>query len=503
MLKLRISYKIIIGVGFITSVAIIVFSYLILRSQCQGMVSQLRLSGYQLSETIKSSTRHDMLTADQENVHRTIDQIGMQKGINKVRIFNKIGMIMYSSDKDEINTMVDKNAEACYVCHAADQPLEKLSIPERTRIFKGNDGHRSLGIINPIYNEPSCWQGDCHAHPKDQKVLGVLDITLSLEDTDRLIALNRKRMVIFGIVVLTLVSVILWRLVQKLVGEPVKMLVEATKVIASGNLNHKIKINSRDELGDLAQAFNVMTEKLVEAQHQVYQQDKLASLGRLAAGVAHEINNPLTGILTYSSFLLKRSEHYPEIKDDLDVIVRETKRCRDIVKGLLDFARQVPSKKSHLNINDVICHSLDLLENQLLLHHIHVEKELSPTVPDIIADANQMEQVFINLIVNAADAIGEQKNGVLRIKSEAQMINFRNYVKIDLSDNGCGMSEDQLSKIFEPFYTTKGQKGTGLGLAVVWGIMEKHGGKIKVESQPGQGTTFTLLFPVDGEQSSL
>ncbi len=512
----KISNKLILAVGSTAITIIAIFSYFIIESQKQALISQIEHNANQLSETIKSSTKYDMLLNQRDGVHRIIDTIGQQQGIEKIRIFNKEGEIIYSSAKEEIGEFVDKQAESCYACHAVDQPLEKLSITERTRIFERKDSSlsgvraapppsgqagKTLGIINPIYNEPSCWQASCHAHEAGQKVLGVLDVTMSLDEVEAQIAANEMRMVMFAISAIIFISLILWFFVQRLVGKPVRQLVSATNAVACGDLNYKIPNHKKDELGQLAKSFNEMTRKLADAQRQLIQSDKLASLGRLAAGVAHEINNPLTGVLTYSSFLLKRANGNADMKNDLEVIVRETKRCRQIVKGLLDFARQVPVQKTQVAIPAVIDHVLTIIENQLRLKKAHVKKEIAANLPAIHADANQMEQVFMNLLVNAADAV-ESEGGEIVVAADRRQVQGKEFLEVKISDNGCGIPREDLTKIFEPFYSTKGQKGTGLGLAVVWGIIEKHGGKITVESENGKGTTFTVRLPIEEHSGS-
>ncbi|HEX9652415.1 MAG TPA: ATP-binding protein [bacterium] len=492
----KISNKLIIAVGSVAITIIAIFSYFIIESQKQALISQIEHHANQLSETVKSGTKYDMLLNQRDRVHRIIDSMGKQAGIDKIRIFNKEGEIIYSSAKEDIGELVDKQAESCYACHAVDQPLERISITERTRIFELKDGSQNLGIINPIYNEPGCWQASCHAHDAGQKVLGVLDVTMSLDEVEEQIAANEMRMATFAISAIIIISLIIWFFVQHLVGKPVRQLVNATNVVASGNLDFKIKNNKKDELGQLANSFNAMTHKLADAQRQLIQSDKLASLGRLAAGVAHEINNPLTGVLTYSSFLLKRANGNADMKNDLEVIVRETKRCREIVKGLLDFARQVPVQKTQVAIPAVIEHVLTIIDNQLRLKKARVQKEIAANLPTIHADANQMEQVFMNLLVNAADAV-ENEGGEIVVTAERRQADSKEFLEVKIHDNGCGIPREDLTKIFEPFYSTKGQKGTGLGLAVVWGIIEKHGGKITVDSETGKGTRFTVRLPIE------
>lgn len=493
-MKNKISHKL-IAVGIVTIAIVGIFSYFLTKSNQRTFILKVEHYANQLSEMIKSSTKSDMLFYRRERVHEIIDTIGQQEGIEKVRIFNKEGIIIYSSDKPVIGTMVDKRAEACYGCHTADQPLERLSISERTRIFQLEDEVRSLGIINPIYNEPSCWLADCHVHRQDQKVLGVLDVSMSLAEVDRLTRENQTKVVLLTIAAIILISVFLWFFFQRLITRPVQHIVAATNAVSAGNLSYKLEVKRNDELGHLGNSFNEMTHNLAEAQTQLYHSDKLASIGRLAAGVAHEINNPLTGVLTYSSFLLKRTKDDPELKSDLEIIVRETKRCREIVKDLLDFARPSSANRKFLNLNDVIERALSIVANQLSFNHVVVHKELNDSLAEASIDDGQLQQVFINLFVNASDAIGE-KGGKLSLSSSAVHSDGKEYIQIKVTDTGCGIAKENLSKIFEPFYSTKDQKGTGLGLSVVWGIIDKHQGTISVESEIGKGSTITILIPV-------
>ena len=614
----KIGIKLIFAVVITTIVIISVFAIISIRSQSQVLIAEVERHSNQLSETVKNSTKYDMLLNRREHILRIIETIGEQEFMQEIRIFDKEGTIIYSSDSASIGLMVNKKADACYACHAANEPIEKLDISERTRIYRSDpDSSRILGIINAIYNEKSCWEAECHAHDPDLVVLGVLDITVSLGAIDQKIEMAKFKMLMFALIAIIFLSLILWFFVKRLVDKPVNVLVNATKHVAEGNLAYTIDTHGNDELGMLARSFNNMTKKLSEARRQLFQSDKMASLGRLAAGVAHEINNPLTGILTYSSFLLKRNKDNPQMKDDLEVIVRETKRSREIVKSLLDFARQSIPKKNHVATNEIVRRALRVIDNQLSINHIEVERNLNENLPNVIVDANQIQQVFINLILNAADAIGKNGgkisiitslislepfgithvkkatcpkghdlmdhiikiDGMPTIKIRAKVnenegfINIdhiygktrnifgikledntcievscpkchisltdknekcprcgsniyffevpdkgilkgctqkgcnwqywktaeeegkKEYVSIEITDTGCGIPKENLEKIFEPFYTTKGQKGTGLGLAVIWGIIDNHNGTITLDSEVGKGTTFTVHLP--------
>ncbi len=503
-MRFKVSYKIIAAVGGVTIVIVGIFAYQILNTQQRLLIAEVERSAHQLSETVKSSTRYDMLLNQRESVYRIINTISHQSGIEKVRIFNKEGRIITSSDPGDVGKMVDKNAEACYACHTAGRTLEKLPISETTRIFGTPVQGRTLGIINPIYNEPSCWQSECHAHPPDQKVLGVLDITMSLAEVDRSRRASQKRVPIFAAIAIAALSLVIYLLVDVIVLRPINQIAVATRHVAGGDLDYTVTLKKRDEIGDLGNSFNAMTRQLSEAQRQLHQQDKLASVGRLAAGVAHEINNPLTGVLTYSSYLLKRAGDRPEIKEDLEVIVRETKRCREIVKGLLDFARQSAPEKRPRDINDIVVKATRILQNQFSLNHVELLQELQPQLPLVSADSSQMQQVLVNLFMNASDAMGE-KGGRITVSTSRMNEKYvrdglpvtKEYVQIEVGDTGCGIPPENLTKIFEPFFTTKGQKGNGLGLAMVWGIIEKHDGHISARSEVGKGTTFTILLPVD------
>lgn len=614
----KISLKLIFTVGIVTIAIISVFSFFSIQAQRNELLSQAEIYASKLSETIRNSTHLSMLENRSDQTHNIINTISQEPGLQEIRIFNKEGSIMFSSQKEFIGEMVDKNAEACYGCHTANEPLEKLPMEDRMRIYDSpQDSSRILGVINPIYNEPSCWEADCHVHDSDQKVLGVLDVKLSLKDVDAQIASSEFRSIIFAIIAIALLSLIIGIFVRRWVEKPVNELVNATEQVGTGNLNYEIKDLSSDELGLLAKSFNNMTRKLADARLQLFQSDKMASMGRLAAGVAHEINNPLTAVLTYSSFLLKRVTD-SELQQDLKVIVRETKRSREIVKSLLDFARQSVPKKSNASINEIISNAVAVVDNQLSMKHIKLEKNIEDNIPHFKIDSNQMQQVFINLLVNASDAVSERDGnisvstkltslspyGTLQIKNAVcgkrhslmdeeikidgkpsiklklnkngtegfvnldptygknrdkfsiefdskdqiqiscpkcniSVVNkekscpvcksivysfevppqgmfegcinpkcewqewkyvdeagVRDYVEIKISDNGSGISKEDLARIFEPFYSTKGQKGTGLGLAVIWGIIDNHDGTINVESDLGRGTTFTILLPV-------
>jgi two-component system NtrC family sensor kinase len=219
----------------------------------------------------------------------------------------------------------------------------------------------------------------------------------------------------------------------------------------------------------------------------------------LASGVAHEINSPLTGILTFSHLLMRKLKDNPELQRELELIVRETTRVSTIVRGLLDFARESKPQKRPCHIHELILETLSLVEHQAVFHDIRIVKSLDTQVPMVLLDANQIQQVFMNILLNAADAM--PAGGVLTITSG--LIHEDSCLQVRFSDTGTGISEKNLNRIFDPFFTTKAdKKGTGLGLAVSYGIIDRHRGQIEVQSEEGKGTTFTIKLPLQPSEEA-
>jgi two-component system NtrC family sensor kinase len=224
--------------------------------------------------------------------------------------------------------------------------------------------------------------------------------------------------------------------------------------------------------------------------HLALQTERLSSLGRMAAGIAHEINNPLAGILLYSTNLVKKVPKDGPLKEGLEIIIHETIRCRGIIQELLEFSREQEPKKVLANVNEIIEKALSILENEFRLHHIHLEKRLATDIPEMLLDVNQMEQVFVNFLLNAIEAIEDQGAVTIRSRTEPD----KKSVIVEIKDSGVGIPQEHMDRIFEPFFSTKA-KGTGLGLAVNYGIIEKHQGQIQISSPPGQGTRVAVRLP--------
>ena len=284
---------------------------------------------------------------------------------------------------------------------------------------------------------------------------------------------------------------------------PINALVDAAQGVAAGNY-HKVDIPTGDEMGYLSQVFNSMIDALVEkdrklmesVEKRIERTEKLAVLGRLSSGVAHEINNPLTGVLAFTDVMLE-SLAGTEYEEDLQVIKAETLRCRSIVRGMLDFARETKLEKTNANLNQIINEVLKILRNHVSFQNIAIERRLDPILPEILVDINQIKSVFSNLIVNAADAM--PNGGTLTITS--QITPDRKYASVEVIDTGTGIRDDDLLKVFDPFFTTKETgKGTGLGLSVTYGIVQRHNGFINIQSKMGVGTRIEIQLPLHSEE---
>ncbi len=491
------------------------------------------LSAERISDVIKQSTTDYMLRNDRKGLYRTIQTIASQPGMEKIRIFDQDGRIAYTTDTAELNGVVDKKAEACYACHQQSQPLTRLNRPDRFRIYRNSPGARVLGIITPIENQPACSSAECHAHPANQQILGVIDTNLSLAHADLQLAESSRRMIVYTACALLLIACVSWVFIREVVGKPIQALRRGTQRLTGGELGYQIGSRSQDEIGDLARSFNEMSRRLQAEQNQnlawthtlearveqktselkcahahVLHTEKMASLGKMAAVLAHEINNPLSGILTYSKLLRRWVERdwstgggdginaqgarHQEIRDALDLITSESRRCGDLVKNLLTFARATPMNLEPANLNEVIDRSLRLVQHQLDLGGIQAQLKLDSNLPPVQCDASQIEQVLLALIMNAMDAMPHGGNLWLT----SSFVDEAGQVQVVVRDDGSGIPPDILPHIFEPFLTTKetGQ-GVGLGLAISRSILERHRGTIAVQSEPGRGTAFTLTLP--------
>jgi two-component system, NtrC family, sensor kinase len=513
-------------ISLLLAVMIVVFAllgFLNIHLHRQHLEAAALASAERVSDVIKRSTTYYMLRNDREGMYHAMATMADEPGMVRVRIFDRDGRISYSSEPAEVSHIVDKSAEACYGCHVQSQPLAKLNRPDRFRIYRDASGQRVLGIITPIENQPSCWNAACHAHPAEQKILGVLDTNLSLARADAQVKQSSWRMLAYTLLALIAISVLSWIFVWQLVGRPLKRLKDGTHELADGNLGFQLEVESTDEAGELATSFNRMslqlraaneeivswaktledrveekTRELKRAHAHVLQVEKMATIGKMAAVVAHEINNPLAGILTYAKLLrrwVERGEVVTPKKDEaeqcLDLIAAESRRCGDLVKNLLTFSRASQMNVQTSDLNTIVDRGIRLVTHQMEMNAIELHLDLAEGLPSLQCDPGQIEQVILALVINAIDAM--PRGGSLwlstRFKAPHELV-------FQVRDDGSGIDPEVLERIFEPFVTTKESgKGVGLGLAVSHNIIERHHGHIDVQSEVGKGTTFTVSLP--------
>ncbi len=524
-----VSAKLMIAIFVVLVIIFGLLGYLTIRTQRKHLEDEALVSAEQQSDVLRRSASRYMLRNDRVGLYEMMLNMADQPGMVRVRILNPQGVISYSTARDEVGTMVNKSAEACYGCHERSKPLTRLNRPDRFRIYRANSA-RVLGVITPIENEPACSNAACHAHPAGQQILGVLDTNLSLAKVDQGLASETRQMFLYTSLALMGVVFLSGLFIWIVVHNPLRELEVGTERLASGKLGYQIPVRSHDEVGELAESFNDMSNRLQTAQAQItawartleerveektrelaqaYQRmlhvEKMATIGKMAAVVAHEINNPLSGILTYSK-LVKRwvdkttvpSPKQEEMKSSLDLIAAESKRCGELVQNLLNFSRVSPINLAWCDLNQGIERCLRLVQHKLEMSSIHLNLDLQRELPEAHCDPMQIEQVVLAIVINAIDAMPQGGNLWISTRLIAGSA-----LELVIRDDGVGIPEEHLSHIFEPFYTTKESGGSGLGLAISQSIVERHGGHIEAKSTVGVGTTFRIVMPRDSQQPAV
>ena len=532
MTDIRNSLKFKVGSYLVVALmtAVFIFTMMVVRNNREELLQQVTNNSGQLSRVVIGSTRFAMLQNQPSHVSQIIQDVGEQQGIEKVRILSKDGVVIHSSDQKEIGVRVDQAAEACLACHLDEQSLKESPKFGRTRFFSDQNGKRMLGSTAVIHNEATCAGAGCHESIARQPVLGILDIVYPLDEIEHTLRSNTYTVfgLSFGFIVLA--GLLLSYLVHRMIYLPLKDLDDGAARLASGDLEYTIPVRSKDEFGQLARSFNSMTkalrksrveledwgrtleEKVEEATRELHKaqaesarSEKLASVGLLAAGIAHELNNPLTGVLTFSYLVRKNLPDGSPDAEDLDLVIRETKRCASIIRRLLDFSREKTPEKTFSNLNVLVEDAVQLIAQPAQVHDISISTNLDEQLPAVWIDENLIKQVIMNMLVNAEHAIEGGGHITIRTrllgteKCPDSMDEAQETVEIAITDTGCGIPSEDLQRIFDPFFTTKGVgKGTGLGLSVSHGTIEAHGGTIEVESTVGKGTEFRIYLPVDG-----
>ncbi len=750
----RLAAKLIVMMGIILVGSFSVWAHYNLNFQKTKLMAYTIESTDRLTNTIKLGAHYSMMSNSREDINQIIKNISTQPEFEQIRIYNKVGQIKFSNNSSEINQTTNIRNEACIICHQTDPPRTQVGLSERIRVLDSDKGYRILGIISPIYNEPACASTDCHFHPEEKKILGALDVVISLEALDQEIVRAEKNFVVFSVVVFTVTSTIIFLFVLKFVNQPIKKMINGARRVAKGEYSRAIEIEQIDEMSELANAFNHMCKEILkhetelkakqreyqnlfesvpclitvqdrnftllnynrqfsdmfnptpgdycfraykgrnqkcdpcpveetftdgqshhteesgpgkdgtvrswivrtspivnengeivaameislditerkklefdllkseekyhaifnnipnpvfvldadnyeildsnksvntvygyethelqnlpflilfpekerihysfklaashildrvkqihkngkvlyvnirispseilekkvllvttsditkrlETEQQLIQAGKMATLGEMATGIAHELNQPLSVIKTVSSFFidkLRRKEPIEEktLSTMLTKVDSNVDRATRIINHMRQFARKSEVELERIRINDVIQNALEIFSQQLKVKGIEIVQRLDPQLPSILADPGRLEQVIINLLVNARDAIEEKWNSTGRRQEKESIELITRYEKeqavLEIIDSGMGIPEAFLEKIFEPFFTTKEVgKGTGLGLSISYGIVAECGGKIEAKNVNGNGACFILRFPVTKVEKS-
>jgi two-component system, NtrC family, sensor kinase len=530
----RLGRKLMLSLTVIVIIVAAVSGLVNVKTEERQLLDAMILGADQLSKGITSATWHAMLANHRESAYQVMETIALKQGIDRIRLFNRAGQVMFSTNTEDRQRTVDQRAEMCAACHTPGRPRLQLDLPSRVRIYRGLDGRRNLAMVTPIYNEPSCSQAECHAHPAEMKVLGVLDLALNLDLVDREVGGMKARVLVMTAVEIGLISLFIIVFTRRFLMRPIGKLIECANAISQMDLDKPLDIqNSSQELDDLAHAFDVMRERLREAlaelnlftqkletkveersqqlkavHQKLLQSDRLASLGQLAASVAHEINNPLSGVLNLSMLMqrmLKEDgippERLPEFRKYLSQVTNETTRVGRIVSDLLAFSRRSKPQRTSADLNKIVRLALSLVQHKFKLGNVLVEASLAHDLPQVQCDPGQIQQVVLNLLLNAAEATQVHAGGTIAVHTT--MRDDLKSVELSVHDDGEGIPPENLAKIFDPFFTTKSDgKGVGLGLAVSYGIVQSHGGEIEVKSTPGHGTTFAVLLPLQQNEGS-
>ena len=387
---------------------------------------------------------------------------------------------------------------------------------------KNEDGSRAIGtrvseeVYDHVVRQGGTWIGRAYVvnswyitayepiRDIHDNIIGILYVGI-LEQ--KYLDIKRRTILIFLVIALVgaLISLALAYLLSRGISGSISRLASASREVARGNLDARAEVTSNDELQELAESFNAMASALKKrdeqlkafAQNRIQESERLAMIGQLAAGVAHELNNPLQGIVAYSHLLLEKVSDDDPMRGSLQKIVTQADRSKDIIRGLLDFSRQTKPQKMPSNVSHILLECLSLVEKQPLFHNIKIEKDFVGNLPLISVDPSQIQQVFMNMIINAAEAM--QGSGRLTLETRFDPVD--NTVDVIFTDTGHGIREEDMPRLFDPFFTTKEVgHGTGLGLAISYGIVRKHRGTITVDSEIGKGTTFIISLPATVEK---
>jgi two-component system NtrC family sensor kinase len=515
------------------SIVLFVSFFIIFKSVNEQYLNTIiRQSGNNIGSIVEGALYHSMLENDKSSLRNTLDIINTLPGIDEVNMYDSDENLVYSSFADDKhNKHSDPN---CISCHANIKSMfsenEKsyriINVNSDCEMNQNDNGSRHLLIKSPILNEKSCSSSSCHAHKETDRLLGSLVIKIPLEAQDAAIRKSSTEFFFLASFTTLLLGLFLLFFTRKKIKGPLNSLIEVSIAVANGDKSTRIELkpNQLDDMRMVSQAFNDMldnlhtattelenwsqqleykvqkkSEELGAAREELMHVERLAALGKLSSSVAHEINNPLSGILIYTKLLQKQvsnPELYPSKRDSmlkhLKLIETETKRCGDIVKGLLDFSRKDQNDFEPKQLQEILQETYELMSHPIKMANIRFSTDFTAKSDLIYCNPNQIKQACVALLVNASEAVLENGEIVIRTKNPDN-----DTVTFEIADNGLGIAEEDIPHIFEPFFSTKrNASGIGLGLSIVHGIIQNHKGKIQVKSELGNGTILSVTLPL-------
>ncbi len=495
------------------------------------MKSVIRENGNNIGYLVEGALYQSMLENDQKALQYTLDIINSMTGIDDVNMYDAENNLAYSSIKDDTLNHSNPDCKSCHADIAAmfsviEKSYRIIDLDSDCSMSHNKSDTRYLLIKSPILNSPSCYVSSCHAHSETDKVLGSLIIKMPLTGLDEALKKSRTNFLIFTSVLTIILMIFMVLITNKKIAMPLNEIINASIAVSRGDKNTRLEIkpNQLLDMKMVSLAFNDMldnlqkantelqnwsqqleykvqkkSEELGQAQNELINIERIASLGKLSLSVAHEINNPLSGILVYTKLIYKQLNNQNIAVDKKDAMLKhlkfiesETKRCGDIVKSLLDFSRKEQEGFEPKHLNEILIETYDLMAHPMKIANINFLSDFSAHSDLILCSPNQIKQACVAMLINASEAVSE--NGEVLIKTTNP---DQEHVKIEIADNGIGIAEEDISHIFQPFFSTKeNASGIGLGLAIVHGIVQSHKGKIDVKSLRGKETTFSVTFPL-------
>lgn len=515
----------------IASIFLFISFWMIFRSVNERyMKSILEENGHNIGSLVEGALYKSMLENDRTSLQNTLDIINRMSGIDDVNMYDNEYSLAYSSISGDDGRHSDPDCKGCHEDIASMFPEKEkayriIDEDSECKMSQNKNNGRHLLISSPILNSPSCYTS-CHAHDQSEVVLGSLLIKLPLKGIDDSLDRSRKNYFLVASVMTALLLLILVVFTGEKIKKPLNSIIKASEAVSRGDNSTRLEVkpNQLSDMRMVSVAFNHMldslqkatnelqnwsqqleykvqkkSEELGHAQNELMNIERIASLGRLSMSVAHEINNPLSGILIYAKLIHKQLQNQDLVEEKkesvlkhLKLIENEAKRCGDIVKGLLDFSRKDQNDFEPRNINEVLIEAYDLMAHPMKVANISFLQDFSARNDLVYCSPNQIKQICIALLVNAIEAIRENGEVIFSTNNPDDV-----HIRIDVADNGTGISDDDLPHIFEPFYTTKDKgNGIGLGLAIVHGIVQNHQGRTEVRSERGKGTTISIILPL-------